>query len=385
MQSNKAILLAIGLCASVAAWSQAGAETLKFGVVAPLTGGGAPWGIAGDQAARIAAADINAKGGLDVGGKKYEIQVISYDDQFKTADAVGAYNRLVNQDGVKYMIVETSNAATALKGSIESDKVIALSSGTGAKVVDDSNHYLFRWYSAPRDYMPPLVAWMKANLKGKTIAILNPNIEGAFEQKDLANDLYKKAGFTVVGSDVYEMSEKEFAPLLTKVIALHPDIIDFGSSAPATAGLLVRQAHELGYKGQMFKSSGPGPRDIVNGAGKEAAEGMINFVYADPANAEYQRISAIFKKNVGQDPNDMFLPAYDAVLAVFRAIQKGGDVNDTSKAQAAMAQVLPTKSIMGDDISLGGKSTYGSDQEFITTNYMAQIRDGVPVVIGKIK
>jgi branched-chain amino acid transport system substrate-binding protein len=350
-----------------------------------LTGGGAPWGIACDQAARIAAADINAKGGLEVGGKKYQIEVISYDDQFKTADAVGAYNRLVNQDGVKYMVVQTSNGATALKGSIESDKVIVLSSGYGAKVVDDTNHYLYRWYSAPRDYMPQLADWMKANVKGKTVAVLNPNIEGAFEQRGLANDLYKKRGFDVVADDVYEMSEKDFSPLLTKVIARHPDIIDLGSTAPATAGLIVRQARELGFKGQLFKSAGPGPSDIVTGAGKEASEGLINFVYADQGNAEYQRLSAQFRKNVNQNPNDMFLPAYDGIMVLFRAMQKAGTVTDTTKVRDAIALVLPSKGALGEEISLGGKSTYGSDQEFITTNYMAQIRDGVPVVIGKIK
>ena len=382
---SRALALAFGLGLSAAATGGAMAETLKLGVVAPLTGGGAPWGIACDQAMRIAASDINAAGGLDVGGKKYQIQVISYDDQFKTADAVGAYNRLVNQDGVKYMIVQTSNGATALKGSIESDKSIVISAGYGGKVVDDTNHYLYRWYSAPRDYMPQLANWMKANLKGKTVAILNPNIEGAFEQKDLANDLYRKAGFDVVASEVYEMSEKDFAPLLTKIIARNPDILDFGSTAPATAGLLVRQAHELGYKGQMFKSAGPGPRDIIAGAGKEGSEGMINLIYADPANPEFIRLAGIFKKNVGQDPNDMFFPAYDGVMIMLRAIQKAGTVDDTAKVQAAIAQVLPMKGAMGDEISLGGKNTYGSDQEFITTNYLAQIRDGVPVVIGKFK
>ena len=382
---SRAIALAFGLGLSVASASGAMAETLKFGVVAPLTGGGAPWGIAGDQAARIAAADINAKGGLEVGGKKYQIEVISYDDQFKTDAAVGAYNRLVNQDGVKYMFVETSNGATALKGNIESDKVIVISSGYGPKVVDETNHYLYRWDVAPRDYMPGMAHWLKANLKGKTIALVNPNIEGAVEQRVLANDLYTKEGFEVVGSNLYEMSEKDFAPLLTKVMSFHPDIIDLGSSAPATSGLLVRQARELGFKGTIIKTAGPGPYDVVAGAGKEASEGMINIVFSDPANAEYQRLSGIFKKNVGSIPNDFFVVGYDSFMILMHAIQKAGDVNDTVKVRDAIAQVLPTKGMLGDEISLGGKNTYGSDQEFLNTIYMAEIRNGVPVVVGKIK
>ena len=54
MANNKALLWAIGICVSIATWgvssAETSAETLKIGVIAPLTGGGAPWEIAGDQA-----------------------------------------------------------------------------------------------------------------------------------------------------------------------------------------------------------------------------------------------------------------------------------------------------------------------------------------------
>jgi branched-chain amino acid transport system substrate-binding protein len=112
---------------------------------------------------------------------------------------------------------------------------------------------------------------------------------------------------------------------------------------------------------------------------------MINFVFADPAAPEYQRLAGIFKKNVGQMPNDMFVNAYDGVMIMLRAIRKAGAVDDTAKVNDAIAQALPTTGMMGDEISLGGKDTYGSNNEFITTNYLAQIKDGVSVVISKIR
>jgi branched-chain amino acid transport system substrate-binding protein len=382
--SVKALVLSLGLVGGVLSTADS-AETLKIGVIAPLTGGGAVWGKACEQAAQITAGEINAKGGLDVGGKTYHLQIIAYDDQFKTADAVAAYNRLVNQDDVKYMIIHTSNAATALKQTVETDKVVAITGGFGGQVIDANSTYLFRFYSAPRDYMPALAAWMKANLKGKTIALVNPNIEGAYEQANLAADLYPKNGFEIVARDVYEMSEKDFSPLLTKVIARNPDIIDLGSSAPATAGLIVRQARELGYKGLIIKTAGPSPRDIVAAAGAPATEGMINFLFADPANPGYQRLAAEYKKNVGQDPNEMLLPCYDGFNALVRAIQKGGDVNDSAKVRDAFASVFPMTSTQGDTLTLGGKQTFGADQEIITTNYIGVIKDGQPVAIGKIK
>jgi branched-chain amino acid transport system substrate-binding protein len=71
----------------------ADAETLGLGIIAPLTGPGAPWGMAAQKAGEILAAEVNAEGGLDVGGTKYEVEVFAYDDQYKAAEAVAAYDR----------------------------------------------------------------------------------------------------------------------------------------------------------------------------------------------------------------------------------------------------------------------------------------------------
>jgi branched-chain amino acid transport system substrate-binding protein len=386
MNVNKwAIRIGVDLIVGAGLLTAASAETLKIGVVASMTGGGAAWGMAVAEATRIVASEVNAKGGLDVSGKRYQIEVIAYDDQFKTSDAVAAYNRLLNQDGVKYMVIQTSNGAMALKQTVEDDKVVVLTAGYGGKVVDSSNKYLFRYYSGPRDYMPAFIAWMKANLKVGRIALINPNIEGGYEGAELANKLYQQNGFDVVDAQVYEMSQKDFQPQLTKIMSLNPDIIDIGSSAPATAGLIVRQVRELGFKGQFVKTAGPGEREIVAAAGNDASEGLIGLLFADPANKGYQHIEAAYKKSIGQEPNEMLLPCYDGVNVLLRAIQKAGDVTDTAKVRDAFAQVLPTTSVQGEELTLGGKDVYGADQEIVTVNYIGVVRNGEPVVIGKAK
>src|SRR5437879_237000 len=98
--------LKVALLSSVFAVSSyaAEAETLKLGVLATLSGAGTAWGIAMQGAAELAAEDVNSKGGLEVGGKKYRIEVIAYDDHYKAADALTAFNRLVFDDGIKYVV-----------------------------------------------------------------------------------------------------------------------------------------------------------------------------------------------------------------------------------------------------------------------------------------
>lgn len=377
--------LAVGLGITVGMLTVASAQTIKIGVIAALTGGGAPWGIATAEGAKIAAAEVNAKGGLDVGGKKHKVEVVAYDDQYKAADAVAAYNRLTRQDGAKYVIIMSSAGALALKQNIEDDKVIGLTSSYSAKVIDSNTKYMFRLFSVASDYLPAMVSWMKANYKERRVYVLNPNDETGWDQTQLSTRLMKEKGFDIVGQELFERTVKDFQPIFTKMIAAKPELVDLGSTSPATAGLMMRQAREMGYKGLFIKTGGAGPRDIVAGAGKEAAENMMSVLYADPKNAGYKRLAAEFKKSVGQEPNEIIVSFYDATNVLFQAIQKAGDAADTSKVAAAFGKALPMKSVQGDVLTFGGKASAGVDQQIMSTMYIGVMKNGEPVIVGKAK
>ena len=375
----------VGLGLSAGLLAGASADTLKIGVIAPLTGGAAPWGMAAAQGPKILAADINAKGGLDVGGKKYQVEIVAYDDQYKAPDAIAAYKRLTTREGVKYVVILSTVASVALRQSVEDDKIVALTSSGVAKTIDPNNKYMFRLNSIAADYLPSFAEWTKANVKGKRVMIVNPNDESGWDQNELAEKSYKQAGLEVIGRELFERSQKDFQPMLTRIIATKPDFIDLSATPPATAGLVIRQGRELGFKGIFVKSGGAGPKDIVAGAGKEFAEGTINILYADPANKGYQRVAAEYKKAVGQEPNELIVSFYDGVNVLLHAIQKAGDVNDTAKVVAAFPSALPMQSVQGDTLTFGGKATAGVDRQIMTVNYVGSIKNGEPVIIGKVK
>lgn len=376
--------LVVGFVLTAGARATARDGTIKIGVIAALTGGGAPWGQAAAGATKLAAAEINAKGGLQVGGKRYRVEVLAYDDQYKAADALTAYNRLVNQDGAKYVILMSSAGTMAVKQNVEDDEVIALTTSYSAKALDANTKYMFRLFSVARDYDPALIAWMKEHYKQRRVAIVNPNDETGWDQDQLTAKLYKDNGYELVGREVYERTVTDFQPLFTKIIVGgRPDLIDLGSTSPATAGLMIRQARELGYKGLFAKTGGAGPKDIVAAAGN-AAEGMISILYADPTNQGYGRIAADYRKAYGQDPNEILVCYYDATKVLLRAIEQAGDPDDTTKVSAAFAKALPMKSVQGDLLKLGGKATIGADQQILTTMYIGVIKGGQPVAAGKV-
>lgn len=371
-------VLVVGLClfASMAAAAQA--DTLKIGMIFTLTGPGAPWGVAGVEAGKIRAAEINASGGLDVGGKKYQVEIIAYDDMYKAAAAIAAYNRLVNQDGVKFVIVQNSAPALALKDTVEGDKILTLTSAYAPKAIDENSQYMFRLLSIPTDYMQSFATRLKKNVVGTRMAMMNPNDETGWGQNQLTSKLYKDVGYEITNVELYERSTNDFQPLLTKILANKPDLLDMGASSPATATLIVRQARELGFKGRFVQTGGAGWATVVAADGKEAAEGMVNILFANPANVAYQHLAAEYKKAEGQDPNEYIAPIYDAVSVLLKAVQKAGDVNDATKVMTAIPTVLPMKSLQGEEI------TYGHHQ-FQITEYIGEVRDGKAVVLDTIK
>lgn len=380
---HKAFALAAGL--ALLAVGPAAADTLKVGLVAPLTGGGAPWGIAAAEAMRMAAEDYNSKGGMKVGGKTYQIEVIAYDDQYKAAEAVAAYNRLVVKDGVKIMMLQTSPAAVANRQAVEDDKIAAICACASPNAVTKDTKYMTRISSTPDDYLPGMVKWLADNLKQRQLVMVNPNDEVGQPFAKQLLPFYKQYGFNILDTQYYDRDTKDFNPLITRILALKPDIIDLGGTPPATTGLVVRQIREQGYKGLIIKTAAPSPYEIVAAAGKEAAEGMIVNLFADQANPGWKAISARYQKARGQVPNEMLVPMYDGWRALLRAVELSGDPNDTARIVAAFAKAMPMTSVQGDELIMTGKAIIGVEREMLSTEYIGTIHDGEPVVLGKFR
>lgn len=387
--TSKGAFLGTGLALALSLSQPASAaDTLLIGSISALTGAGSPWGMAVAAGPQLAADEVNAAGGLKVGDKVYQVKVIAYDEQYKAADAVAAYNRLVNQDGVKFVIGPLSSSGTmAVKEMVEDNKTLTFTGAYTRKAIDAKTKFMFRAYSTPVEYVGPMIDWLSQNQpkEKRNVALLNPNDETGWDAVELQETNYKAKGFAVVGKELYERTLKDFQPLLTKVLAAKPDIIELGTSSPATAGLIVRQARELGYQGRFIKIGGPGPRDIVTGAGVANAEGVLNFLLADRASDGFKRLAAEYRRRHGHEVNEIMFGFYDATRIMFAAMQKAGTVTDTDKVRQAVPQVMPFKSAFGTDLTLTGKQNYGADTQLVTTSFVGEIRNGEPVILGIAK
>ncbi|MEO1459511.1 MAG: ABC transporter substrate-binding protein, partial [Pseudomonadota bacterium] len=113
-----------GLIAAQPALAQ---ETLTIGVNDALTGGAAVYGLPQANAVKLAAKEINAAGGIKVGDETYMLEVIAYDDKGNPTEATNAVRKLIDRDGVKYILGFCCSGATgAVASFIEYEDAVML-------------------------------------------------------------------------------------------------------------------------------------------------------------------------------------------------------------------------------------------------------------------
>lgn len=379
MKTISSIAIALGLLAT-----QASAETLKIGVVAPQTGPGAAWGFALDAGARIAADEANEKGGLTVDGKTYQIEVITYDDQYKAAETVTAVNRLIHQDGVRFIVGPLGAASLlAVKPITEPAEVLMMSNTYTVKALEDSE-YIFRVLPTSREFVPPFVAWLRENRPElKKVGLLAPNDETGWDSQAVQREAYEANGFEVAAAELFERKQNDFRAILTKLLAAEPDTIELDTTPPPLAGLIIRQARELGFTGQFTKFGGVNVTEIVEAAGAENAEGLLGYLGADPASKEWEWLETQYGKFHPNRMGDFTFFFYDASKILFAGIEKAGTVEDTTRVRDAIEQASPFETLIGES-HWGGADVYGIDHQLFTPTFLVEIAEGKGRVIQKL-
>ena len=105
--NRRSMLLGTALAAMAACWgpgTAAAEETLKIGVLGVMSGPAASWGLTNKYCAEATANMYNAKGGVEIGGEKYKIEIVPIDDKNDPKLTVSGAERLTQQDGIRYII-----------------------------------------------------------------------------------------------------------------------------------------------------------------------------------------------------------------------------------------------------------------------------------------
>ena len=366
---------------------QAEDKTLTIGLLGPLSGGAASYGVELMRGAELRVEEINKGGGLKVGADAYRIKLVSYDHKAQAADTATATNKLIFQDKVKYIIGNavgaTCNAAQTIT---EPNKVMFAFVCWGTNNLAPEKPYSFRSMLSQWELAEPFYRWVKENHPTiKRVAAISPNDTSGKDTNTAVVKALKALGFEVAADEYYERGTKDFYPVLTKILAQKPDMIDVAAAPPGEAGLILKQAMELGFKGAKGWTAGINPFTIISVAGPEAAEGVwspanIN-VKGDHVSAAVRKFGETYEKRYGEVPGAIAVANYAAFDVFTQAMQKAGSI-DTDRVLAVLTKEQ-FQTVWGP-LALGGKETYGIDRQFLYPLVISEVRQGKVVDIAQV-
>ncbi len=354
-------------------------KVLKMGAIFPLSGRGATWGLAAQKAITVKQKEVNGRGGLNVGGEKYKIEIIWEDDKYNAAAGRMAAEKLVNRDKVKFILGSQSSAVIlAVQPITEPNKILFLVNSYAKEVLTPDKPYTFRMVLTSNEILQGMYPWMNKTYPNlKNVAFVEPNDASGWSIEKDCKRIAEQNQFQVVFSQFYERGTSDFYPLLNKLIVQKPDFIDFTGAPPGDQALIVKQMRELGYKGKTFSGTTMDPLEFCKIAGVQNAEGHISNTHdllgaytTEGQKKYYDDYMAIHGK-----PFDPVTPKYHLYLDILvQAIEKSGSL-DPAQIKETMEKMEEWHTIFGA-AKFGGKEHYGIKRQIVTPVYISEIVNG---------
>lgn len=328
---------AIGFAAT-SAFAQ---EVVKIGYSGPLSGGAALYGKNVLDGMQMAVNEINAAG-LEVGGKKYKLEIVALDDKYNPSETAINAQRLVQEHKTPAILVPHSGGSFAVQTTNEQQKYLLLSYTSVPQITARGNKLTFRIPPEFTSYIQPFIKHTMAKY-GKNLAIANADHDYAKAWTAAFKPAWEAAGGKVVAENPMSYNKAtDFYSGVSKVIAAKPDVMFIGGASEPT-GLVVKQARELGFKGGFAiidQAKMDEMAKVIGGYGPlEGAIGVLPVV-DDPSPTTKAFVERFTKAYPGRTPSSEVSLNYTTVHATAAAMKLAGTVSDATAIRAKLDQAL---------------------------------------------
>jgi branched-chain amino acid transport system substrate-binding protein len=318
------------------------ADTIKIGVPVPLSGPYANAGIDIANAAKMAAAKINASGG--VLGK--QVEIITEDDACDAQQGVQAAQKLIDAGVAAVAGGYCSGAALPELGAFHRANIsYILDASTNPKLTSMGYDDIFRTIGRDDQQGPFAAAFIANYLHAKTAAVIDDN---TVYSKGLADNTVaglKKDGVNVVYYDAVTPGQLDYSAVLSHVASLNPAVIDY-TGYFAEAGLIAKEAGALHLKPQMMGGDATDDPTLIKTAGT-AAEGWVSTCAPLPQFLSGAKdFVTDYTKEYDVAPGPYSAYEYDAVDVAVEAIKQAGST-DPDAIKAALHKISGFNGLTG--------------------------------------
>jgi branched-chain amino acid transport system substrate-binding protein len=344
-----------------------GADTIKVGEYASLTGKEAGFGQTSHHGVTLAIEEINAAGG--VLGK--QIELAYEDNQTKPGESATAVKKLISRDKVIALIGEVSSTRSLEAAPIAQQSKIPMiaPAATNEKVTQVGN-YIFRVCFIDPFQGRVMARFAHDDLKAKKVAILS-SVSNAYSLglARVFKETFIASGGEVIASKNFSEGDKDFRAQLTAVKAANVDAV-FVPSYYTEAALIVRQARDLGITIPFFGGDGWEDEQLLKIAGS-ALNGCYYSTHfsaenTDPAVKKFvQRYKARWD---GEVPGAFSALGYDSIYVLADGIKRAGTTDEPQLRDALAA----SKNIPG----ASGVTTLDKDRNASKPATIIAIKDG---------
>lgn len=349
-------------------------EPLKIGIVAELSGAGAPSGTNWRDGARMAIEEINAEGGI-LGS---QIEATEYDTQTDPQVSRALVQKAIDEGA--YAIW-----GTIYSGSTIVNMLVAQQSGVpqfvgseAPAITQKGNPYIFRTSMGAQKGIPALTPYFTDTLKAKTVGVAWVNNEFGKGGHDVFIEEMKNAGIEVLVDIPSEQGQTDYAADVSKLKESGADAVWVYMNQEESARFLV-EARKQGLSMPLVGEVTLTDQKVIDLAG-DAANGAIAHVSMTLAAPEIAPFGEKFEAKYGRAPIQDAIKGYIAAWTTKYVSEMVGSLDREAFVEKMHGLCLPAKDYPNILLDICWDDT----GEVSRPSFMIQVKDGKATVIGKV-
>jgi branched-chain amino acid transport system substrate-binding protein len=342
---------------STNAWSFGRKTVIKVGVNAPITGDIPKVGEGTKYAAQMWLQDIEKAGGLEVGGKKYPVELIIEDNEAKAESAVKVNTKMITEDEVLVIVGPQSSKQAVPAGDVANNYETPMITPWSTNPDSTKDRpFVFRGCFLDPFQGPVLANFITEEFKFTKAAVLydvaSDYPKGLAEFFKEAWEKIHGAG-SVVAYESFTTKDADFSSQLSKINKSGAQVL-FTPQYYNEVALIVQQAHELGWTGPIVGSDSWGSAETVTLCGEDCYGLFFSSHYAAAgAQGATKEFIERYEKKYGYTPDDVAALTWDSLRLVQAAIENSGKISgkikkDRKAVRDALAKIKNFKGITGD-------------------------------------
>lgn len=347
----KSVLAVWALVAAVTFAGVAKAEdTIRLGAAVSLSGKYSSNGVYTRNGYDLAVARINERGGVKVGDKTYKLEVVYYDDESTPARGAQLAERLIQQDGVKYLLGPYSSGLVEAMAPVTEKYGVPMVEANGAAIslFRKGYKYLFAVLSTTDQYLKGAVNLAASHATDPSklkIALAFENDPFSQDVRDGVIEDARKFGMKVVVDDKLPPELSDMSATLTKVKLLKPDIL-FVSGHDKGAATAIRQMADQRVNVPMLAMTHCDSAQIAERFGKAAeytlcaAQWAPSLAYSDDLFGKASDYAALYETTYHEPAPYQAAESSAAVEVYADAFARAGSLDPKAVRDALAATNL---------------------------------------------